>query len=105
MMQKIDVEGLEIEVDLLPDGTLEVYRDGKFRGMLLVVDPEPSPEPVEDSQPALVHQSPEESELLPPGWYSDESGRLMHGGSQDEDGNWYGGSPVHATPTFEEPSA
>ena len=103
-MQKIDVEGLEIEVDLLPDGTLEVYRNGKFRGMLLVVDPDPNPEPIEMPRPELVHQSPEESAALPPGWYHNDAGHLMYGGAQDEDGNWSGGQPVHAAPGPEESS-
>lgn len=54
-MQTINVEGLEIEVDLLPDGTLEVYRDGEFRGMLLVTEPGPPSTPP-DPAPKLLHQ-------------------------------------------------
>lgn len=97
-MQSISIEGVTLELDITDDGMLTVTQDGVMKGQLLLVEP-PVPQPqVEPGDFIAVEEEP----VLPDGWYRDDAGHLMHGGAQDADGNWTGGTPVHPTSTPEE---
>lgn len=95
-MEKINIEGFDLDVDVTEEGMFEVYMDGELKGRMLLVEPPPPEKP--DEPVFETYTAPAaEADSLPLRWYRTEDGVLMRDGVWDQENErWTGGEPVNS---------